>query len=123
MWRAGLELQRLQHRLVVLVLVLQHHLVDVPISQEWIVRLEIDPFESRQYALADLGHRFDRPCERGQWQGAAHPAWMVERIVHPRHFDEFHLSVEVPIEPQLFEVSDVSEVPEDWTHQWIVLRT
>jgi hypothetical protein len=46
---------------------------------------------------------------------------MLERIVETGHLDELDGSVEVMREPQLFEMGDVSQVPEDGTHQGIVL--
>src|ERR1041384_2127446 len=47
---------------------------------------------------------------------------MLERIVNARHLAEFHRTLEVANEPELLEMSDVPEVPDDGTHQRIVLR-
>jgi hypothetical protein len=46
---------------------------------------------------------------------------MLERIVHPRHLRELDGAVEILGKPELLEVRDVSHVPDDWTHQRIVL--
>ena len=47
---------------------------------------------------------------------------MLEGIVQPRHLDELDRSVEVMSEPQLFEVRDMTQIPDDGTHQRIVLK-
>ena len=62
---AGLQLQRLQHRLVVLILVLQDHVIDVAVAEQRIIRLEVDAVQPLQDALTNLGHRRERGRERG----------------------------------------------------------
>jgi hypothetical protein len=47
---------------------------------------------------------------------------MLERIVEARHLAELHRPVHVPVEPQFLEVRDVAQVPDDRTHQDIVLN-
>ena len=47
---------------------------------------------------------------------------MLERVIHPRHFHELDLAIEIAVEPQLLEMADVPEIPEDRTHQRIMLR-
>jgi hypothetical protein len=49
-WGTLLELKRLQHRFVVLVLVLQNHLVDVTVTQQGIGVVRLDFVQPRQYA-------------------------------------------------------------------------
>ena len=63
----------------------------------------------------------EHSVERRQVERAAHAARMLERIVHARHLAELDRSVEIPVEPQLLEVRDVAEVPDDGAHQRIVL--
>jgi hypothetical protein len=46
---------------------------------------------------------------------------MLERIVQARHLRELDGAVEILGKPELLEVRDVSDVPDDWTHQRIVL--
>ena len=46
---------------------------------------------------------------------------MFEWIEDPRHLAEFDRSLEIAHEPQLLEVRDVTEVPDDGTHQGVVL--
>jgi hypothetical protein len=46
---------------------------------------------------------------------------MLERIVQARHLRELYRSIEILGEPELLEVSDVSDIPDDGTHQRIVL--
>ena len=46
---------------------------------------------------------------------------MLERVVEARHLAELDRPVEILREPQLLEVRDVPEVPDDGTHQRIVL--
>ena len=47
---------------------------------------------------------------------------MLEGVVQSRHLDELDRSVEVLGEPELFEVRDMPEIPDDGTHQGIVLE-
>ncbi len=119
--RALLELQRLENGLVVLVLVLEHHPVDVAVADERVLVVEVHLLESREHALADLAHHRRALGEPGERQPAAHPARMLERVEQPGHLAELDRSVEVAREPELLEVCDVSEVPHDRAHQRIVL--
>ena len=59
--------------------------------------------------------------ERRQLQLAAHSARMLERVVDARHLSELDRPLEIPHEPQLLEMRDVPEIPDDGTHQRIVL--
>ena len=68
------ELDRLQHRLVVLVLVAQHHLVDR--------RRGRSRSSDRQRALADVGEVVERLGAVEQRQVAADGARRLERVVH-----------------------------------------
>ena len=64
-----------------------------------------------------------RHCARpGSASAPAGAARMLERVVQPRHLHELDRPVEVAREPQLLEVGDVAQVPEDRAHQRIVLR-
>jgi hypothetical protein len=57
----------------------------------------------------------------GQGERAAHASRVLEWIVDARHLAEFHRAVHVPRQPQLFEVSDVAQIPDDRAHQRVVL--
>ena len=120
---AALELQRLQNRLVVLILVLRHHRVDVAIAQQRIAGLEIERLQLVQHALAHLGQDLEHLLTAGQVQGTADPPRVLERIVDAGHLAELHGAVDVPVEPQLLEVGDVAEVPDDRAHERIVLHS
>ena len=54
--------------------------------------------------------------------GKATTSRMLERVVDPRHLAELHRAVHVPVEPQLFEVRDVPQIPDNGAHQRIVLH-
>src|SRR2546423_621625 len=46
---------------------------------------------------------------------------MLERIVHAGHLRKLDRPVQVLSEPELLEVRNVTHIPDDRTHQWIVL--
>jgi hypothetical protein len=46
---------------------------------------------------------------------------MLERVEHPGHLDELDGALEVASEPELLEMGDVSQIPQDRAHQRIVL--
>jgi len=46
---------------------------------------------------------------------------VLERVVQPRHLGELDRAVEILREPELLEVRDMANVPDDGTHQRIVL--
>ena len=71
---------------------------------------------------ADLVHHGPTIGDSGQGQLAPAAARMLEGVVQSRHFDELDRSVEVLGEPELFEVRDMTEIPDDGTHQGIVLE-
>ena len=120
--RALLELERLEDRLVVLVLVLEHHVVDVPVAQQRVGVVEVDGREPGEHPAADLVHDL-AAFGAGPGSGSAPRVAprMLEGIVHPRHLHELDRAVEVAGEPELLEVRDVTQVPEDRAHQRIVL--
>jgi hypothetical protein len=47
---------------------------------------------------------------------------MLEGVEEARHFNELYRPIQVMGQPELLEVSYVSEIPEDGTHERIVLR-
>jgi hypothetical protein len=46
---------------------------------------------------------------------------MLERVVQPRHLGELDWAIQILSEPELLEVRDVPDVPDDRTHQRIML--
>src|SRR5436190_12487104 len=46
---------------------------------------------------------------------------MLERVVDTRHLSELDRSLEIPNEPQFLEVGDVAQIPDDGTHERIML--
>jgi hypothetical protein len=119
---ALLELQCLQDRLVVLVLVLEHHVVDVTVTQQRIHVLEVHRGETREHAAADLVHDAATLAQPGKRQRAALAARVLERVVHAGHFHEFDRAVEVSGEPELLEMGDMAQIPQDRAHQRIMLQ-
>ena len=103
------ELDRLQHRLVVLVLVLEHHLVDVAGALA---------IEDRQRAGADAGEVVDRLGAVEDRQVAAHGARRLERVVHRGELRvQQRLAAVAVDEPQVLVGRDVREIPREWAHQ------
>jgi len=118
---ALLKLQCLKNRLVVLVLVLKHHVVDVAALEEGVAIIPLERVEaiedSRTYFPKPL-HHLDQ-CRKGKRSTSG--AWMLERVVHPGHLRELDRSIQILGEPQLFEMRYVTYVPDDGTHERIVL--
>jgi hypothetical protein len=46
---------------------------------------------------------------------------VLEGVVEPRHFHELDLPIQVPRQPELFEMRDVPQIPEDRAHQRVML--
>jgi hypothetical protein len=106
----------------VLVLVLEHHVVDVSVAKEGVVRIEIHIRQPVEDTLADLLH--DRPAaiQVREWQGAACASGVLEWIEEARHLYKLDGPVEVASEPELLEMRDMTQVPEEWAHEGIVLE-
>jgi hypothetical protein len=47
---------------------------------------------------------------------------MLEGIEETRHLDELDRTIEVPRQPQLFEMRDVPEIPDDGAHERTMLQ-
>jgi len=118
---ALLQLQRLKNRLIVLVLVLKDHVVNVSAPEQRIVIVPLEPVESVENARADLPQSRHHLGERRKRQRCARGAWMLERVVHSRHLRKLDRTIQILGEPEFLEVGDVPDVPDDRTHQRIVL--
>jgi hypothetical protein len=46
---------------------------------------------------------------------------MLERIVYAGHLRKLDRSIQVLGKPELFEVRDMTNIPDDWAHQRVVL--
>ena len=103
------ELDRLQHRLRVLELVLEHHLVDVGGAEA---------VEDRERSLAHLGQVVERLGAVEQRQVAAHGARRLERVVHRGQLGvQQRLTAVAVDEPQVLVGGDVGEIPDERAHQ------
>src|ERR1700704_1412691 len=63
-----LELECLENGLVVLVLVLEHHLVDVTILEQWIGRIEVGDGQTTEHPPPDLVHDLATVSQRREGQ-------------------------------------------------------
>src|SRR5687768_3505964 len=118
---AELELQRLEDGLVVLVLVLENHVVDETVAKERVVVVPFEYLELLQHACTDFRKSPQHLVERRQRKRCAFRPRMLERVVHPGHLRKLYRPAQVPRQPQLLEVRDVSDIPDDRTHQGIML--
>src|SRR5215207_2295144 len=75
-----------------------------------------------QYARTDLIHQDAALIERRKLESTAHSAWVLEGVENAGHLSELDRAFEVSDKPQLLEVRNVAEVPDDRTHERIVLR-
>ena len=105
------ELQRLQHRLVVLVLVADDQLGDQPIADALAL-------EHRDGTLADGVEVLPRRRGPQERQLAAARSRRLERVVDLGQVAAEHrLAAEAMDEPQVLERGDVPEVPDERAHQ------
>jgi hypothetical protein len=107
------QLDQLEHRLVVLVLVSDQHLVHEALGQQRVLRrVELHAIEDLQRALAHLAQVGAKIAAAKDRQLAADRSWVLDRVVE---------AAQVPVQgvqaahrlhqPQLFEVGDVAQVP------------
>src|SRR4030095_1781132 len=96
--------------------------IGVAVAEQRIAGSEVQGLELVEHALPNLGQDLEHLVATWQIERAANATRMLERIVDPRHLAEFDFAVHVPREPHLLEVCDVAEIPDDWTHQRIVLH-
>ena len=103
------ELDRLQHRLVVLLLVLEDHLVDLGRAAAG---------EHLERALADLREVGQRLAAVEQGEVAADGARRLEGVVHRGQLRvQQRLAAVAVDEPEVLVGGDVAEVPHQWAHQ------
>ena len=108
------HLQELQHRLVVLVLVGEQHLVDEAAAQQGVlgVLAELDLVEHLERALAHVGEVGAQLGVAQDRQLAAGPARVLDRVVEAAELAVQRLAAADRLhQPQLLEVGDVAEVP------------
>jgi hypothetical protein len=112
------ELERREQGLVVLVLVLHDHAVDESVGEQGHVGIELDAVEHVERALAHIGIERARADGIEDRQGVALAARMLERVVDVVVEGVGGIGAdELADQPQLLEVPDVREVPDEWRHQ------
>jgi hypothetical protein len=115
------QLECLQNGFVVLVFVLEHHVIDKPGTQQRMRRCEVRLGEPLEHAETGVGHESQNLGETGECQCRALVAGMLHGIEQSRHFHELDFAVQIPGQPEFFEVRNVAEVPDDRAHERIVL--
>ena len=105
------ELERLQHRLVVLVLVAYHQLVQDPVADAALLG-------DRERRLTHLAHVLAGRLGSQERQLAAAGSRGLHRVVYVDQLGPDHRSIAVAVdEPQVLERRDVTEVPHERAHQ------
>ena len=118
-----LELQRLKDRLVVLVFVLKHHPEDEALIEKGILACEVEGDESLQHRFADTGHILEAPLDTRQRQLWPGLSGILDRVVHSaKTLGAIQRASETLDEPHLLEVRDVAQIPQDGTHEWVMLE-
>ena len=108
------EHQQLQHRLVVLELVREQHLVDEAVAQQAVldVGADIDLLEDLEGALADIGEVGAEIVVAQNRQLAAGRSRVLDRVVEAAELALERLAAADRLhQPELLEVGDVAEVP------------
>ena len=108
------ERERLRHRLAVLELVLHDHPHDEPMLEQRIITVERQFGEEREHSFADtIDIRACRP-RRQDRQPAALAACVSERVVELVMLGRDRIpSAGAAQEPELLEVTDVREIPDE----------
>jgi hypothetical protein len=105
----------LQHRLVVLVLVLHHHLPDVPKA--------VAALEHGERAGADVGHELEGVVAAQVPELAAIGSGRLGGVVDDRQLRPERLEPACALaQPQVLEGGDVPEIPDQRAHQGVVTR-
>ena len=105
------ELNRLQHRLLLLELRLHHEPEYEPVSQERARRLEIDVLEHVEHALAHV--RCVVACLGGAQRGKLGVAVRERPIDVAVAIRDRRVALDVAQQPQLLEVGDLRELPDE----------
>ena len=118
----GLDhLQELEHGLVVLILVGEQHLVDEPVRQQPVLGVELDLAQHLEGALADLVHVRADLIGTKDGQLASDLAGLLDRVVELAEVSaQWLASADTPDQPELLEVPDVAEVPDQRAQDRVV---
>jgi hypothetical protein len=107
----------------VLELVLDHHPHDETLLEQWITIVERQFRKEREHGLADV--LYIRSCG-SRWQDrqpAALAACVRERVIEVVVLRrEYAQSADASQEPELLEVADVSQIPDERRLQWRDLK-
>ena len=114
------HLQELEHRLVVLVLVRDQHLVDEPVAEARVLGalVDVDGLEHVESALPDLAHVGAQLLAAQDRQLVAGGSRVLDRVVVAAQAPvERRAATGLLDEPELLEVGDVAEVPGERAEQ------
>jgi hypothetical protein len=112
------ELQRLQHRLDVLLLVLDDEPEDEAVPEQPVVRVELRAVEHRQHPLAHLRQVRARPHRVEQLERRPLVARMLEGVVDVvGSGKDRRRGCQAAQQPELLEVADVGEIPHERRHE------
>jgi hypothetical protein len=99
----------------------EEHLVDEPIDQQPIVGIELDLAEHLECPLADLVHVWADLIGPEDGQLAADLSGLLDRVVELTEVTPEWLAPADPLhQPELLEVADVPEVPDQWAEDGVV---
>src|SRR5215210_5223519 len=119
---AFFELEGLEHRLVMLSFVLDDHVVDEAVFEEFVIAVEVRVFKGFEDRFAHGVQVEVRVFAVEQVQGGALFAWVQRGVVHVVELPlGENLAVRLLHEPQLLVVPDVAVVPHQGAHYGIVL--
>jgi hypothetical protein len=105
----------------VLVLVGEQHLVDEAVRQQLVVGVELDLVQDLQRALSDLLHVWADLVGPQDRQLAPDLAGLLDRVVELAEVAAERLAAADPLdEPELLEVADVAEVPDQRAEDRVV---
>ena len=107
------HLEQLEHRLVVLVLVGDQHLVGEAVAKQGLFGVELDLVEDLERALAHLGHVGEALVAAQDRKLVARRARVLDRVVEAPELAAQRLApADLLGEPELLEVGDVPQVPD-----------
>jgi hypothetical protein len=116
------KVERLEHGLLVLRLVLDDHPVDVAVGEQRPFGPELHAAQHLEHLGADVGQVGPRLGALEDRQVSAHPAGVVEGVVDAVEVQVVGRAAgDLAQQPQLLEVADVADIPDQRAHDPVVL--